>query len=77
MPTDGPLIEKKQARRRKPIIIKNLEENKKLKLRKEAPEISGEEISKKDEVKEDTPKSLPSKPEKPKQRDDLELEFNM
>lgn len=63
MPTDGPLIEKQQVRRRKPKIIMNFEENKKLKLRKEASEISGEEISyilsKKDEVKEDTPKSLP------------------
>jgi hypothetical protein len=59
MPTDGPLIEKQQARRRKPKIIMNFEENKKLKLRKEAPEILGEEISKKYEVKEDTPKSLP------------------
>jgi len=37
MPTDGPLIDKQQARRRKPKIIMNLEENKKLKLRKEAP----------------------------------------
>lgn len=52
-------MEKQQARRRKPKIIMNFEENEKLKLRKEAPEILGEEISKKDEVKEDTPKSLP------------------
>ena len=60
MPTEGPLIEKQQLKRRKPKIIVNFEENKKLRLKKEVSEIICDETSKKYNVKEVvTPKSLP------------------
>jgi hypothetical protein len=77
MPTEGPLIEKQQLKRRKPKIIVNFEENKKLRLKKEVSEIICDETSKKDDVKEVvTPKSLPKTPEKPNDLEDLEFEFN-
>jgi len=47
MPTEGPLIEKQQLKRRKPKIIVNFEENKNLRLKKEVSEIICDETSKK------------------------------